>query len=354
MLASRSLVAALLLACGSDSPSQPGAAAFTPALPELSYHGGPIIESLRVVTVTFEGDPLRDRLEKFGDTITGGAWWRAVTDGYCDARGKCVRAGQGGGHLVIPGAPKPAYDDASIQELVRALPAPVEEKVYAIYFPAGVTVREGCRTIPSYHAAVEQTRALYMVIPRCGDEATATVAASNELVGVATNPFDRSGYYLTDPIWAVRGGEASDLCEDIGQENDRVREGDFWVQRSWSIKAARARTDPCVPATGEPYFSAAPEKQMVDLRVGESITLAVTAFSDRPMPEPWSIEANDYARIVGETPSLEVKLDRSRVAAGERLELTLTLTRSLEGGFARYAIVSRYAGIRRVWFAGVR
>src|SRR5262249_20796176 len=62
-------------------------------IPEVTYNGGNILDAVSIVTVTFDGDTLRSTVESFGSEIATTGWWDAVTNGYCDGRGKCIGHG---------------------------------------------------------------------------------------------------------------------------------------------------------------------------------------------------------------------------------------------------------------------
>jgi len=227
----------------------------------IDYHGGRILQSPQIVTVTFQNDPLEERIELFDDTITATPWWTAATSEYCNKAGVCVGAGTSGGHVVIPADASPTYTDSSrnqtstIQDFIKAkvadgtFPAPTSETIYALYFQTGVKItldgQSSCRSFGAYHNTVtvappgspEGTPGIpvaYAVMPRCqGGEPTLTVSASHEFAEAATDPdigINHIAFYMDDPVWAPAGGETGDLCVDFGTGDDTWQESGFTVQ----------------------------------------------------------------------------------------------------------------------------
>ncbi len=373
-------------AAPADDPLNPNYPAPHAAMPQNDYHGARVLHAAQIVTVTFTGDALQDRLQLFGDTITATPWWDTVSDGYCDSAG-CVGRGAGAGHVVLD-THDTSYDDSSqggsssIQDFIKAqvakgaaaggFPAPTTDTLYAIYFPADTTVTldgsKSCDAFGAYHNTTKVTPpggteqvVAYAIMPRCGSsEHRLTVAASHEFTEAATDPdigIGDIGYYMQDRLWAFAGGENGDLCVDFTGGNDTVQESGFVVQRAWSNNSAKAGHNPCVPIpSGEVYFNAAPAQgsDEIDLKVGESKTIEIDAFSDAPMDE-WQIHATDLARMTGGDTVLDFAWDRSKVHNGSKPKLTITLTGRPSGGYAQYVVVSVSSdGTTHYWPAEVR
>ena len=209
---------------------------------------------------------------------------------------------------------------------------------------------------------------VYAVIPRCpGPLATideVTVAASHEIIEMATDPMPQSAPAFSGPdvdhlVWGnVSGGdEVGDLCNYAeGPTSIDVRRVDgFMVQRTWSNAAAEANRDPCVPPVSAPYFIAVPdldEQIQIDetsgpavttgirLAVGESRTLDVRLFSTEPTPNRSVFAAEvgvpPFSNDAGGRPAtLAFRWDRQSGHNGDVLHLTLQrLIDSPSGGTA--------------------
>jgi hypothetical protein len=350
-------------------------------LPQVDFNGGGVMAAVKVVTVTFDGDSLRQTLESFGDTIAESSWWTAVSAGYCSPSGStnCIGKGSTSVHVHLSAQPAASYDDSSqggssgMTQFLAAhvadgsLPAPDANTLYVLYFPDTTTITldgtQSCAVggFSGYHksAAVtppggSQVSAVYAVVPRCTlegktlDEAV-TFSASHEIIEAATDPFvtdNAVGYYLMDPAWNLLGGEVADLCLDLAGEGlDTTTENGFTVQRSWSNESARASHNPCVPIPqGEVYFNLAPElapsgqsSAYVQLAVGESATFDAMAFSDGPI-DNWTLKGIDFAALSGGTASLSFAFDTTVANNGTKVKVTVTLNKdaqtnaSLQGG----------------------
>jgi hypothetical protein len=362
-------------------PNYPSA--HTP-MPLVDFNGGKVLVAPKIVTITFGADPLRDRLEQFGDTITSTPWWDAVRDGYCSpetSTTSCVGPGSSGGHVNIAAPPSTALTDSanggasSVQDFLLAkvkdatLPAPTADTLYAVFLPSGVTVTldgaTSCQEFGGYHNTLLVSSAsgdlpvAYAMIPRCdATEKMATFSASHEFIEAATDPNVGVGgvaYYMKDQLWAFAGGEVGDVCVDFtGAGQDLYVESGFSVQRTWSNKSAKAGHDPCVPIPkGSVYFNAAPAKgqEQISLAVGKSATIDVTAFSDAPMDD-WSLSAIDFASFQTGKANLSFAFDKTKAHNGSKVKLTVTLT-SNPGQAAPYAIVSRSGKATHYWPAVV-
>jgi hypothetical protein len=280
-------------------------------IPLIDYNGGPILEHIRVVTVTFTGDSRRDSLRAFDHFITSSGWWKGTAEGYCVDGGLCVGDGTSAADDAGPWIPDGSTDDAgdgyldvelpfdfpttgdggfaTIDDSAFGpwlgmhiahgdLPQPDDQTVYALYFTNTTTITlqnaTSCSGFGAYHmsAAVPGVgipQVAYAVIPECtffGESATnvfnsVTLAASHELAEAATdpNPETNTAFYLhSNDAWlgalSYGGGENGDMCTYLVDPS--VLESGYTVQRIWSNAAAAASKNPCQP-WDKPYFGAA-------------------------------------------------------------------------------------------------
>lgn len=367
-----------LVACSGSDPSSggggggadtSGSSTHAP-LPQVENNGGGTLTAPEIVTVTFDpslytnlapadAPTVIGDLQAFNDGIMSTAWWATVTNDYCGSSG-CV--GQAGSHVSIGVAPpgdgtsscdvaangtsiQPCYTDSAIGGTASfkiyltglfnegILPEPTPQTLYVIYMPKSVVIdvdgAVSCVVIGGYHDSlgVGTLDVPYAVVPICDPEAvagntpqlsieaTATLAASHEIVEAVSDPHggevptggnpystQNLGWYLTDPArqaWAFfAGGEIADLCVDIlGLGQDRWTEGKYTYQRIWSNSQAAASQDPCVPTpAGDVYFNAGPtlvENEEIQLKVGQSTSLSLAAFATGPMPSWFSFGADN-------------------------------------------------------------
>jgi hypothetical protein len=331
----------------------------------------------KIVTIAFDADTMKGRLESFTEALGASAWWRSTTAEYCTpGSSSCVGPTAVLAHVTLHRSP-PAYLSAVdvedfLQQLISdgSVPPPQDDAVYILLFPASVKLGmpgfESCREFDGYHGlmralvpnapastdggaeladaeasdagpyaeagipasdggGVTPTKVAYAVQARCaGGEAETTTGIAHELIEVATDP-DGLGYNVDDPAWgAFFYSEVGDLCD---YEPHQTMGADFQVQSGWSNAAAKAGQNPCVPqVSGDVYFNAAPEAARISLQVGQSTTVAVMPFSTATTPD-WKLEAVDLATLYGAPPALSVSLDRSTVHNGLPATLTIKLLR---------------------------
>jgi hypothetical protein len=282
-------------------------------IPQLDYNGGPILQHIRVVTVTFVGDPHRDSFRGFDHFIVTTAWWKQTAEGYCIDGGACVGDGTAtaadGGAWLPDGSTADGGDgyldvelpydfagttisDSDIQTWLQGhvaagdFPAPDAETVYALYFPKTTVISQGPGYPPlcvdttygvvlGYHYQISLTppgtsapiTAQYAVLPYCdlggGDDNNyqfATTTASHELAETATDPTPQVAAFVldTNDAWSssqsIAGGECGDMCENVA--NNTYDESGYTVQRIWSNTAASLSMQPCQPWTPT-YYGAA-------------------------------------------------------------------------------------------------
>ncbi len=362
-------------------------------LPEVRAHGGAPLAGVELVTVTYEGDPLRERIDAFGATITKSDWWSATTSEYGVLAGKAPTA------LHLSPAPAPGTvvhlgsDANELQSLVRAeiqkghIAAPTAETMLGFYTPPSVQLvtadgKVGCKDFRGYHgtltaSAGASTVIPYFVIPRCdidvalSAEEAITHVASRLLVNTATNPrpVDAPGLLLESASYpallvgalaAPRIEELGNLCPApfAGGQVGTTRESTFVVARTWSNANAQAGKNPCVPVpTAEPYVNVVPvdgPDSAVSLHVGDSVTLRIRAISQGEIPE-WNLRGVDVGEMYGATgaPYLKVEVTPPRVTAFGTTEVKLTLLRPPSAGSrAYYAVVSKDPSGRQFYLPG--
>jgi hypothetical protein len=339
-------------------------------LPKLAYRGGPFLRHPRIVTVTFAGDDaaLVSRLEQFGDTITRTGWWRTVVEGYCASKDDCIGEGRPGAAVRLPDLLPRDLHAVDLSALLRraiaagALGTLDEESLLLVYLPAGVRLRDA--VVPHYcgegprgvHRALrlEKRTIGYAVMPRCGDEAALTGTASHELLETVMNPDPaRPAFAFAKEAaargFAAAGDEAMDPCGFIVHEREVV-ETTFVVRRGWSARAAALGHNPCVPAVStRPYLALVPEQPVVRLlNSGDSVTITLAAAADRPT-EKWSVSTNDLTGSQQRDRYVDVILDRSTVAPGERARLQVTLRQQPPRGLTIVGIVSTLGSESNLW-----
>jgi hypothetical protein len=156
------------------------------------------------------------------------------------------------------------------------------------------------------------------------------------------------------------------MCELLRESYYQPQGYPFFVQRSWSNKAAMAGTDPCVPPYDpSSYFYAAPvmpdtvnlpslqaTTKGVNIALNASATIPVSMIA-QGSPGTWQVQAMDSTQITSGPPHLSFSWDKTSGAAGDTLHLTITKLRNdNENGAEVFAIFS-HIGQRQTIYWGV-
>ena len=312
-------------ASGRSDDASP-ADAFTPAthgtLPQLPNQGGPRLAHPQIVTVTFAGDPRRASFEAWAQWIATSLWLASVGAEYG------VGLGAVAGAVQRPDAAPATWTSGDIEAYLGrgitdgTIPRPsggLGDALYLVYLPSTTTATAtfvdgitgvSCTDWLAFHGEAHASGLdfSYAVMADCGSASDALTplehieqAASHELIEAATDAFP-----VTRPAWqlAVDHDDAwfsafrfevenGDLCE---VPSLTWREAGFVAQRVYSNAAARAGSDPCVPADGSaPYFNtSASPATVLRLAPGASATLDLRGWSTAPTDD-WQLTT----RVVG-------------------------------------------------------
>jgi hypothetical protein len=380
------------------APPDVGYPAPHPALPQVQYMGGEVLSAPEIVAVTFASDPLAPFIADFVSRFAAHtSYWSGATGEYkvgpirsavtvtlsdplplviedkdiqawLEAKFE-ASAGDAGGpdaSSADAGTDAGAQPDAG----PATLPLPDGQTIYAIFYPAAVTVVAGavaCTTYAGYHAGFNTKAgppAIYAVMPRCppspgyGEIDTLAAVASHELVEAATDPLitisgDKPGWVGADPdhvAWEFLGGngEVGDMCELFYDSWYGTATFPYLLQKVWSNSSALASHDPCQPLGSTPYFNSAPvladdvavsgggspvTTKGVTIPVGQSRDVEVDLFSDGPTGGPWIVRAIDVSSTVyGGDRLLSFAFDRDRGQNGERILMTVTVLEQGDAG----------------------
>jgi hypothetical protein len=365
-----------------------------PALPQVIKFTNSVLTKPKLQPIRYSTDVNADDLDKFFQELATTAYWGDVTSEY------------GVGALtVLPTivrtdtAPATVTDD-QIQEDIStnttgstAPPWGLADPgtIYLMLMPAGTIVTQGggtgCMDFDGYHDETPVTTAVRVPYavgcschgfdgPSITDLQERTVAISHELVEASTDPFPNSdpAYAQEDDadiVWSLdTGGELADMCE-FNTDSYAVPPGSkYMVQRSWSNKAAKASTNPCVPVlTTEPYFNAVPAlpdmltisgggpsitTPGVKIAVGASKTIDVTLFSDAPTSGPWKVSVYDMSPFLGGPSQLDLSLDKTSGKNGDTLHLTIkVIAADTQFGVESFALFSDLGGAENMWLGTV-
>ncbi len=250
----------------------------------LVYYGGPVISQVKVYAV-FWGAAVDSGVQK-----NIGGFYKAVTnsnqmdwlseynttgikavDGRDGTNQTIGRGSYGGEYLITPAETKTDLDDKDIraelesQIAAHVLPAPDENSLYMIYFPAGVSISiegmKSCSSFCAYHNGFASSKfgsIFYGIMPDftsgacsfgCGFSGdsfkTNTIISSHEFVEAVTDPFPTPGNSPAFPqAWNTTGGEEiGDLCASTSGELLTSAET-FTVQGEWDNATDKCLTGP--------------------------------------------------------------------------------------------------------------
>lgn len=270
--------------------------------PSLRSDGGPVLATARVVSIVASNGVNAASYFAFADGVPSSQWWHSFYTEY--------GVGIADTHFHLTGAPiTQNMDISALVSYVQATLSTVDggipldgTNVFLVYLPPG------SKLIPSacgYHtpypspttslgdslAAVADDCA--QLLPTETDVQRVTQAASHELAESVTDPLLDA--WLLPPASSFRGLSAWQLLSDgAAVEVGDLCEGHLWVdangteyQRIFSVRAAALGGDPCVPATGEPYFESSPAMDLYGGFPGTTVSIPVTGWST-DATAPWS------------------------------------------------------------------
>lgn len=219
----------------------------------FTYHGGPVISNVKVVTIFWGPNvPNQGQVNAFYKGITNSAHMDWLSE--YNTPTQSIGRGTLYGSLVDDGAPAgDEISDAQIQrEITRLIkagsaPPPDDDVLYMLHFPSGASItmdgNRSCVQFCAYHGSFKLggQKVYYGVMPdvsggcaSCGGTrdklANTTIIASHELIESITDPGVGLANERNDMSYLAwyddQHGEVGDVCE--------VRSG---VVDGWSVQA---------------------------------------------------------------------------------------------------------------------
>lgn len=324
-------------------------------LPQVTTHTTPVFTTPQLVTITFDGYPFKDTVERLGDFYAGSSWLAAVGAEYG------VTSVTHAAKVSLGPAPATLTEAALVTQLKAAmggmLPAPSAtnaQLVYMVYVPRTTKFTDSVNSemctdnYLGYHShdMANGVTFAFAVIGDCNaDVADVTSTASHELIETATDPDD--AVYIdapdSDPWSGMYATEVADLCEDL--PNPNISEGGFALQRSWSNRAAMGSGSPCVPVpANDVYRNVTPSPATVPtVRAGSSTTITLTGWSTAPSA-PW-----DLYTSVEPNSDFDPMIDLSAASIGNGTTVTATLHVPAGTMAGKYATVLVYSDGGTYW-----
>jgi hypothetical protein len=218
--------------------------------PQLTYRGGPLLTSVRAVSVFWGAawnesalSGTAEHLSAFLEFVVASAYLDQLAE-YDTPQYRIGRGTYGGTATVTDPPPGRSVTDQGLQQMLdgrvaaQALPVPTDNTLYAVFLPPGVGVVAGtersCDVFCGYHD--RSAGGLYYAVlpyPNCAGcladlvplDALTSVC-SHELAEAITDPVPGEGWYDD------ANGEIGDVC---AWQNKRL--GDYLVQKLWSNEA---------------------------------------------------------------------------------------------------------------------
>lgn len=314
--------------------------------PQVVTDGGPTLAKPKIIPIFFPSFAQRTTVVDFVKKLPLSTYWKQATAEY------------GVGDLVEPGAPidvkeaaPPVVSESDIGAWLTSRfdgshpefgTKPIEDAIYTLYYPPATTLQRGdtdggansersCGDFAGYHGSVDikGVHVVFAAIASCEPGARAipysTYISSHEWVEAATDPLvlTKPAYSSVDQdhiVWALlhHGGEVADMCELQDDTYFVPDDLGFSVQRVWSNAAAKAGSNPCVPAAPGPYFNVAPVLPRID--TGAELTQGVVVYSG----ESKTVKFDFYSD--GPTDLFDITATPYELSSSFTLKATTTVT----------------------------
>jgi hypothetical protein len=338
--------------------------------------GGPVMTAPKVVPILFPGDPYDAIVRDFLGKFAGSSYWTQAVSEYGVGPVTILPA-------YVPTDAPPTNDGTGdwltglLANPPSGLPAPDDNTVYAIVFPAGWDADEGaCVSFGADHWYTQMPSGQSVVFtqnPACPNgylgmsgSDDVTDALSHEIVESVTDPttttYEGVNWALSPWASAAEGepsAELADLCEFQPAADYVDPQIGYMVQRTWSNRSQAAGHDPCLPLlpSRPVYFNTEaliPDGTQtypygytrgISIPPGHEATVAIRLHADGPIGS-WALSAAEAANphlspdIYNE---LSFSWDEPRGRSGDVRHLTIKRTPPPDGGspvFLRVAITS--------------
>jgi hypothetical protein len=341
------------------------------ALPQVVTTKGTVADKPVIIPITYDGDELRDEIEDFTASMGCTGWWHATATDYG------IADAISGTPVHLAEAPPTEITDQKIRTwltqkiIAKTVPPPNGPNLlYAIFYPADTIVDaiggKSCFAFGAYHSAYGYlgNNIPYAVMPRCGGIEQLTAVTSHEFIEYATDPIVGGFTGTTDEFaaWGLGYQEVGDMCEYATSANFLPSDYPFYVQRSWSNKAAFFGDNPCVPGDSAVWYAGVPIMndwvtvqgsklaRGVKLPIGQMTTIDVQMIA-KGATGSWSVDAQDLTLWQTGKAGLKFAWNKAQGSAGETLHLTISrVGTSPSFGAAPFWIASSQSNDQHLWF----
>ena len=335
-----------------------------PEGPHVVFAGGPVLEHVDLVTVTWSGDPEAERRAEFAAWVVDSPYMDLMIE-YGGGRGTAH-----GPHFIKTPPPE-RLDEGAVGTLLRSriaagdLPPPHADVLYMIYLDPSTESTSnggrGCIDYGGYHSYTSSgiqspNWMAYAIIPSCQRsivEETSVVA--HELVEAVTDPRISNGWRDYD----IPYGEVADLCTGLDAtmtagSPDGGAPRQYNVTRFWSARAALDGTrDPCVPAPEAPYtwFNAAFEPNLMEITQDQS-GKGTAILRIQPFAIDGAFNRISW-RLFLSAPGLTVSPTTGSGPPGSTQEVTVRYNLGVQPGTYTMWLTASAKGYTNVWYGAL-
>jgi hypothetical protein len=288
-----------------DADAAPFATAAHEPWPVIQSQGGPVLADPTLVAIVPQNHAFASQLLAFASAMPQTQWWSAISGEYGLGTMSAV-AYQGG---AISGSIDESGLIAYVQAAIGhgAIPAPDGRSVYLLFVPSAAQIAgEPCLTFGGYHdtfptaggGGAGDTLALVVT---CGDDPQdrspldhLTQVASHEVAEAVTDPLwsahpawleKQPGQPAAGSPWWQFPSELGDMCTYTAE----LEQG-FVFQRIWSVHAAAAGGDPCIPPSGSGFYGVTQRPgtpAWLPVQPGQTVHVPLAGWSTGPPTPGW-------------------------------------------------------------------
>ena len=263
-----------------------------------------MLKDANLIAIVPGNHALAAEMGAFAASVPSSHWWSAVSAEY----------GLGAMTTATHSTPAwtGAFDDTSVGNYLQAaitagtIPGPNGHNLYLLFVPDVVTGQ--CMGNLGYHdtwpqggssagdvLAVVEWCPPDPLVPMQADDLTWT--ATHEIAEGSTNPQFGSNPawvmaqvtkmpWTSSPWWAVPAGEIGDMCD-----SSFTLEGGFLYERVWSVSAAAAGGDPCIPSVAGAFYdvSNGTMPSWLTAQPGATLDVPLVGWSTAASPPWWQV-----------------------------------------------------------------
>ncbi len=274
--------------------------------------GSAAMPTVSIVTIVASNDDDQGNLFLFSDTLVTSFWWSTLAQAYGSDPNPTSA------HLVGPPitADMAEGDQSSYIAAVIGDAGGVDpngSRVYLLYLPAGANFSDAtnCGHHSHYPDLATSIGDQWAAVRQCAYQDKTifnyqTTVASHEIAEAVTDSPANGYRFPLPPALPWQGSvwqsvqpprvETGDLCE--GTQTTEGVSPPFTYQRIWLNSAAAAGGDPCIPASGVPYFNLSVPDDWYAVSPGQVLQIHFTGWSTAARAD-WFVSPHYVYGIMG-------------------------------------------------------